>query len=319
MTTRRALLGRLGLLAVGGGALFALRDRLPGAGPSVRFDRPAGTPWLPLPPNGGLIEIDVTVGQAPLRALVDSGAEISAIDRGIAARLALTQRIAAPVLAYGVTGGPSLARTVNLAFGVPGLDVSGLAAAALDLDALAQAANRDFQMIIGRDVLRRLLLDADFRHVRVRLFPAGAARLPPNALVIPLQNAGGAPTARVRVEQARPLSILVDTGSSGVLALAEPAARAAGLLAPGRLIDTQPSLGLGGLSLDRRVNARSLTLGGITVADAPVQIYPARPGWPAPQGLLGTGLLRSYRTLLDLPSARLILVRSGLALVPPPR
>lgn len=313
MTTRRTFLS---LTAAGAAGLWLARDRLPWTGPAVRLAA-GGTPWLPIPNRDGLIEIDVQVGGAPLRALVDSGAQMSAIDRVAAERLGLPPRIAAPVMAYGVTGAPTLAHTVTLDLTLPGLAVPSLPAAALALDAIVQAADRDFQLILGRDVLRSVVLEADFLRDRMRFLPLDQRRRPRDALLIPLASIGGAPTVAVQVEAAAPVQVLVDTGSSGVLALSERAARQVGLLRPGRRIETAPSLGLGGLSLDRRVMADSLRLGGVTLRDVPVHIYPDRRGRGALEGLLGAGLLRRFHVTLDLARDRLLLTRPGLAIVSP--
>ena len=115
----------------------------------------------------------------------------------------------------------------------------------------------------------------------------------------------------VQVEASAPLDVLVDTGAAGVLALSEDAARRAGLLAPGRVVSRAHSVSLGGLSLDRRVTARTLTIGDLTLRDVGIQIYRPAANAPAPSGLLGTGLFARYRMALDLG-------RDRLHLVPPP-
>lgn len=315
MISRRGLIA--GVVAAGG-ALFLVRDRLPWPPLAPRFSNGRGTPWQALPPRGGLIEIPVTVNGEPVRAVVDSGAQFSAVDRALAARLDLARTVSAPILAYGVSGGPSLTHTVRLDLALPGLSIPNLRAAALDLAAIAAATGRDFQLLIGRDVLRHLVVEADFPRGRARFLPRGAYRPPRDAIAIPLRTQGGAPVVAVQIEGGAPLDVLVDTGSSGVLALSAKAAEAAGLLAPGRPVGSAHSVSLGGLSLDRRVTARTLRVGGLTLRDAEVQVYTPATGAPAPAGLLGTGLLRPFRMTLDLGGDRLFLVRSGLIIVPPP-
>jgi predicted aspartyl protease len=318
VTTRRSLLVRLGLLATAGGALFMVRDRLPWPPLQPRFANRRGTPWLPLRERGGLIDIAVTVNGTPIRAVVDSGAQFSAIDRGLAKRLALPRTIAAPILAYGVSGDPSLTHTVRLDLNLPGLAIPNLRAAALDLAAISAVTGRDFQLLIGRDVLRQLVVEADFPRARVRLLAREAYRPTRDAIAIPLRSKGGAPTVSVQIEDAAPLDVLVDTGASGVLALSAEAAEEAGLLTPGRRVRSAHSVSLGGLSVDRLVAARTVRVGGMTLHDADVQVYTPTVNAPAPAGLLGTGLFRQFRMALDLGGGRLLLVRPGLIIVPMP-
>ncbi|WP_296594810.1 aspartyl protease family protein [Phenylobacterium sp.] len=316
MTTRRALLVRLGLLATAGGALFMVRDRLPWPPVEPRFADGRQTPWLPLPEHGGLIDVAASVNGVAIRAVVDSGAQFSAIDRDLAQRLELPRTVAAPILAYGVSGRPSLTHTVRLDLALPGLAVQGLRAAALGLSAISSAAGRDFQLLIGRDVLRQVVLEADFPRARARFLAREAFRPSRDALHIPLKRKGGAPMVPVQVEGAPPLDVLVDTGASGLLALSQTAAREAGLLSPGRRVDSAHSVSLGGLSLNRIVRASSVQVGGLTLRDAEVQVYAPAANAPAPSGLLGAGLFHRYRIALDLGGDRLFLTRSGLIIVP---
>lgn len=307
MIGRRSLL--IGLAAAAGG-LFLVRDRLPWPPLSPRFADGRGTPWLPIP-AGGLIEIEVRVAGRALHAVVDSGAQFSAIDRMLAERLGLPRTFAAPLVAYGVSGGPTLTHTVGLELTLPGLAVAGLRAAALDLAPIAQATGREFQLLIGRDVLGQVVLEADFPLRRARFLAPGVYRAPPDAKTIALEGA----MTDVRVEAAAPLRALVDTGASGVLALSEAAARQTGLLAPGRPARPAHSVSLGGLSMNRRVTARTITVGDLTLRNVEVQVYRPAANAPAPAGLLGAGLFSRFRMALDLAGGRLHLTPPSLMII----
>jgi predicted aspartyl protease len=308
---RRSLL--VGLAAAAGG-LFLVRDRLPWPPLAPRFANGRDTPWQRVPP-GGLIEIEASVNGAPIHAIVDSGAQFSAVDRTLAERLALPRNVAAPMLAFGVSGGPTLTHTVRLDLALPGLAVPNLRAAALDLAPVAQVTGRAFQLLIGRDVLRHVVVEADFPLRRARFLARGAYAPPPDARTLPLKDTGRGPMLAVQVEGAPPLDVLVDTGAAGVLALSETAARDAGLLAPGRPVSKAQSVSLGGLSLDRRVTARTVSAGGLSLRNVDVQIYRPAANAPAPSGLLGTGLFSRYRMALDLGGGRLHLVPPSVMIV----
>ena len=311
MIGRRSLL--IGVAAAAGG-LFLVRDRLPWPPLTPRFQNGRDTPWQAIP-HGGLMEVAVAVNGTPIHAVIDSGAQFSAIDRALAERLQLQRNVAAPLVAFGVSGGPMLTHTVRLDLALPGLAVTGLRAAALDLAPLAQATGREFQMLIGRDLLRRVVIEADFPLRRVRFLTPGAYAPPPDARTIVLADGTRGPMIRVQVEAAAPIEVLVDTGSAGVLALSDDAAREAGLLHPGRAVSQAHSVSLGGLSLDRRVTARAVTIGNLTLRDVDIQVYRPAANAPAPSGLLGTGLFSRYRMALDLAGDRLHLVPPALMIV----
>lgn len=313
MTSRRGLLL---LAAAGGAALFLVRDRLP-RDLDVRFANGRATPWLPLAPGRNLVEIDATVSGRPVRAVVDTGAQFTAVDRVLADSLDLPRTLAAPVLAYGVSGGPTLTHTVTLDVGVPGLHAPGLRAPALDLAALSAATGREFQLLIGRDVLREAVLEIDFARDRMRFLSPGAYRLPFDGQVIPLkQRSGGAPTVPVSIEGRPPIDLLLDTGASGWVALSEAASRDAGLLAPGRPVTRTQSVSLGGVRLDRVVEARQLAIGHLALRHVPVQIYAPAIHAPAPAGLVGASALQGMHVAVDLPGRRLILAAPTLMIVP---
>lgn len=313
MTSRRAFLA---LLAAGGAALFLVRDRLP-RDLEPRFANGRATPWLPLKPGRGLVEIDATVAGRPVRAVVDTGAQFTAVDRALAEALDLPRTIAAPVLAYGVSGGPTMTHTVTLDVGVQGLVVPGVRAPALDLAALSAATGREFQLLIGRDVLREVIIEVDFALDRMRFLKAEAYRAPADGQVIPLTpKGGGAPTVPVRIEGAQPVDLLLDTGASGWLALSEGAARRSGLLGPDRPVSRAQSVSLGGVRLDRVVEARHVALGDLSLQRVPVQIYAPAVHAPAPSGLVGAGALQGMHVAVDLAGRRLILAPPALRIVP---
>lgn len=319
MISRRALVSNLGLLAAGGTALYLIRDRIPWPPPKVAFAAGDATPWIPLPRDAQLIEIDGEAAGHPIRIVVDSGAQFSAIDRALAERLALPQSATLPMLAYGVSGKPTLTHTVRFDLGLQGLSVRGMRAAVLDIAGLSAATGRDFQMLLGRDVLRELVLDADFPRDRVRFHRPEAYRPPLDARPVALKLVGGAPMTPVQVEGSAPIDVLVDTGATGTLALSTEAARNAGLLAPGRTVSRAHSVSLGGISLDQMVRARTVEAAGLTLRSVDVQVYAPSARGPIPPGLLGAGLLRRYRIALDLPGGRLFLIPPGPRVVREPR
>lgn len=308
MISRRALMTRLALVTVGGAAVWSVRDRLPWPPLDVAFAGGRETPWLPLPAGGGLIQVMAAVAGAPVRAVVDSGAQFSAIDAGLAQRLGLPRTLAAPLLAYGVSGRPQVTHTVSAPLSLPGLSIAALRPAALQLADIAFVTGRDFQLLIGRDVLSQLVVEADFPRARARFLPPQRYRPPPDAIPIPLNRRGAGPTASVQVEGGRPVEALVDTGATGILSLSEAAAQAAGVLAPGRPVAESRSVSLGGVSAVRTTLARSVQVGRLKLRDVPVQVYAPAAHAPAVSGLLGAGLLQPFRMALDLGAGRLWLV-----------
>lgn len=306
-----------GFAAVAGGAaVFALRDRWP-HDLDIRFADRGRTPWLPLTPGRGLVEIEAQVNGRKVRAVVDTGAQLSAIDRTLAETLGLPRTMAAPILAYGVSGAPSLTHTVTLDLALPGLAAPRVRAAALDLVGLSSAHGGAFELLIGRNILRELILEVDFPLDRVRFLAPSAYRPPIDGREIRLtRHAGGAPTLPVSIEGHPPLPLLLDTGASGWIALSEGAAERLGLLAAGRRITQAPAVSLGGVRLDRVTQASHVRLGELSLQHVPVQIYAPALRVGAPTGLVGASALQGLRVAVDLGGGRIVLAPPTLRIVP---
>jgi predicted aspartyl protease len=308
---RRRLLAQLVGLGVGAGAFLAVRREIAWPTPQVRFAGGRGSSgWLTLPMRGGLIALPAQVGGGWISAVVDSGAQYSAIDAGLARRLDLPPATAIPMLAFGVSGGPSLTHAVRLDVDLGALRLGGLRAATLDLASLSQLTRQPFSLLLGRDFLRAVIADADFPRGRVA-FARPADWTPPAAAVpAAVRSVAGGLMVPVAVEGGPPVEVLLDTGATGALALSETAARAAGLL-DGRQVRFGQSVTLGGVGQDRVVQARRLSFAGHVLHDVEVQVFTPAAHGPIPSGLVGLGVLKRFRTILDHAGGRLFLIESS--------
>lgn len=302
---RRGFLIQLALLGLGGAGLILARDRLVWPAPKVVFEGDASTTgWLSLPDPGGMIALVGRINGTYLQVVVDSGAQYSAIDTALAQRLGLAAASPIPMLAFGVSGQPSITRSVKLDLDLGPLKLAGLRAAALDLAPLSRLTRQPFSMLLGRDLLKTVVLEIDFPaakaafHRRDGWTPDGGLR------EVDVRSASGAIMAPVAVEDASPLEVMVDTGATAALALSASAAEGLGLM-DGRGVKTGRSVTLGGVSQDRVVTARRLAFAGDWLEDVEVQIYAPAVKGPIPQGLLGLGVLKRYRVALDHGGGRM--------------
>jgi len=304
---RRAALGRLIGLGLGAAGLLTLRWQLAWPTPQVRFSEGDWSGWMRLPIVGGLVRLTARIDGVRVPAVVDSGAQYSAIDGDLAGRLRLPAATVIPMMAFGVSGGPTLTRAVRLDADLGGFSLQGLRAATLNLHSLSRLTRQPFSLLLGRDFLRDVVADLDFPAGRVAFHRRASWRPPAGARLTPARSDGGALMAPVAVEAAPPVEVMLDTGATGALALSEEAARAAGLL-DGRPLRQGDSVTLGGVSQDGLATARTLVFAGDRLEQAPVQIYRPSARAPVPAGLLGLGVLKRYRVVLDHGGGRLFLI-----------
>lgn len=305
---RRSFLSRLGLLALGGAGAWALRERLAWPVPEVAFPNDGDTSgWMALPGPQGLVELPAKVGGRAIKVVVDSGAQYSAIDAGLANELGLPQASPLPLLAFGVSGQPSVTRSVRLDLDLGAMTLAGLRAATLDLHPLSALTNRPFSMLLGRDLLRAAVVELDFARARAAFWRSEAWAPGADWRAATVRSGRAhALMAEVAIEAAPPVEVLVDTGASGALALSEEAARQAGLLA-GRAVRHGRSITLGGVSQDRMVRAKQVQFAGHELRDVDVQIFAPAAHGPIPDGLLGLGVLQRFRVALDHARGRMFL------------
>lgn len=306
---RRDLLIRLGLVGAAAGGAWWFRDYVLWREPEIVLPGDGDTGWLPYAePRATTPTVAATVNGTPVRALIDSGAQYSVIDRALFQTLGLTDVFRLPMVAYGVGGDAQVGRGVTLDVAVGGLRLEGLRAAILGLGPLAGPQGLAAPLILGQDVLRHLVLDLDAPERRLRFSARDGWTPPAEVRPIAVTRNGRALQAAITVEGAE-VQAVVDTGASAVLAVTRETARAAGLL-DGR--DSRPgqSIVLGGVVRADTVVARTLTIGDDLHRDAEVAIYDdvAVPGFP--KALIGMEAFAGRRLALDLGGPRLFASRA---------
>jgi predicted aspartyl protease len=302
---RRTLLVRLGMIgaAVGGG--WWLKDNVLWRRPDVAFD-PAGE-WLAWDePHSNLPTVVATVAGHRVRALIDSGAEFSVIDRALFATLGQGRTFDMPMLAFGVGGRTQLGKGVTLEVGLGTARIENLRAAILDLGPLAAADGLGAPLILGQDLLSQGLLDIDVERRRLRLLPPGSAT-PGHVMPVEVRRIGRALGTTITVEGAT-IHAVIDTGASSLLSLSRGTATGAGLL-DGRKSQDGSSLVLGGSAASTVVEARTVTFGDQLYRRVRTGIYDdvALPGYPA--ALIGMAAFEGRRLILDMGGGRLLVSR----------
>ncbi|HEX8471796.1 MAG TPA: retroviral-like aspartic protease family protein [Brevundimonas sp.] len=303
---RRDLLFRLGLIGatVAGGWWF--RDNVLWRKPDIFL--PTEPEWLPFAERRASVPtVEVLLGDRPIRALIDSGAQYSVIDRALLAEIGAPETFDMPIVAYGVGGQAQVGKGVTLDVTVGATKVSHLRTAILALGPLASKAGLGTSLILGQDVLGELMLDLDVERRRLRFLPAnagsGAAGWPDNVAAVDVRRERGALKTTVTVEGAT-VEAVIDTGSSAIIALSRSTATAAGLLDERERRDGT-SIVLGGSMASTIVQARTMTFADQLYERAEAAVYAdvALPGFP--DALVGMAAFAGRRAVLDLGGGRM--------------
>lgn len=174
-------------------------------------------------------------------------------------------------------------------------------------------AGRDLHGLLGVDLFARYAVDLDPSAGVVRLYPPSTPPPFPPTAVVPISIRRGKPIVRAEVTMngARPVvsRLLLDTGSEAALVLVHGARRRLKAPAGGRTVRVT---GVGGEVEGVLAHVDSVGLDGRRVGPLEAA-FVERGSLPTVRelrrvdGVLGNGLLRRFRTWIDLASGRLVL------------
>lgn len=247
--------------------------------------------------------------------LLDSGANMSILDKALSDRLGLELRGGGT--AQGAAGGGafSFAFTDAPRLSFPGLDIASRPVAVIERK--TQGANgHASEGLLGADLFRAFVVDVDYPNRILTLHDPESFQYSGAGVVLPVTfdandkwEAGAVLTVGERNVNAK---LIVDTGSRGTLGLTAPFVANNGLLEslPEKYLATV-GVGVGGEVKHWVASLDSLQLGTITIRDLPVTLAPegARGSYGRADrdGILGGEILERFRAIFDRSRGRLIL------------
>jgi len=302
MKRRSFLVQALGTAGLVGGGLW-LKDNVLWRKPSLSFGA-GGSGWLKFAERQTVSPtVMIELMGRPVKALLDTGAQYSVIDKGLFDHLELGEGFPLPLIAYGVGGTPQAGRGVSLDLTIGQLQVPRLRTAILDLGPLADPDGLGAQVVLGQDLFAVTVMDLDLRGRHVRLLDPETFAPASGLQEVAVNKKGTAMTSEVSLEGAV-IQAVIDTGFTDLLALSTSAATTAGLL-DGREETSGSSIVLGGMAKSRLVRAQTLTFDRQMWRDAEVQVFEDRPLPNYPDALIGMAAFERRRVALDLGRGRL--------------
>lgn len=266
--------------------------------------------WVPfdLTP-GNQIRFTLTLDERPVTAILDTGVSYSVLARksAVVDPARVTADGQATAIGGGGNGSVAIGWLATRRLTIGGLTRTGGGVTVAELPALATGSARAVDMLVGRDVTGGQALDIDYANRRFRLIPSG--RLPFVGALTPLSISAGRRVyeSAVTIGGARLAPMIVDTGDGSAITLSDVAARSAGIA---RLPTTTTiSFGLAGETVSTLAILPAVTIGQQTVRNVETRVEPAG-GFSETIGVagrIGSGLLQSYRVLLDPAAGRMVM------------
>lgn len=269
---------------------------------------------VPLRVDLGNVFVDVLVnGSGPHTFLLDTGSPVTAIDRGVARRLDLDVRSIGTASGAGGDSVPA-GRVDGVAVRIGSQRAAPDGVVVLPLDSLmSPAADRAVDGVVGYPFFRGRVVEIDFRGRSLRVHDRTRYRYDGPGHRIRMTVRNGWPVLEGVADLPdlgpTPVELMVDLGSRGNVLFTTPFVRRYRLV--GLLRDTARATlgkGLGGAARFLLARVDGVQLGDLWLEDVVAGFSTGR-ALPFRQfgGVIGTGVLRRYRMVLDYPGGELIL------------
>jgi hypothetical protein len=266
----------------------------------------SSTDWIPFSGlEEGRIALPVTVNGHAATAFFDSAAAGSVLDSAFAIAAGLKPLGALPLGGENAVGSGAMIPNVEIALG--GATIKSGTVLTTDL----HATGLQQSVLIGDTLFYDAVVDIDFPGRRLALSDPASFQPPAGAIAVPLAEGQSEELVPISIEAGPPALFMIDTGFPLAMRISPRLATAQGLP------DGRPSVSIvagdvaGHAAPGEIASLKSLSLGGVRLANVPVMFSDA---WPSGtysdevQGLLGVGVLSRFRVIIDWSRGRLYLI-----------
>ena len=201
-------------------------------------------------------------------ALLDSGAEMSFLDKSFAEQVGLDT--AGSETARGTGGEEEVTFAEGVTIEAAGLTLENQTVAVLDLsDISSRVVGYPVSIVVGREIFDAARLKID---IEAGSIEAVARDGEPEGVMLPMETHKGLQTIPVSVEDAEPVQADFDLGNGNDVLIGADYAERMGLSTPERIVGQKAGGGIGGEVLRDMIVLRELEVAGVIFHDVPAAI-----------------------------------------------
>lgn len=264
------------------------------------------TGWIDFDFQGGdRIFFPAKINGHDVDVLLDSGAGVSAIDKGFAASIGVASK--GGFTAPGTGGIDTTGFVGGVEIQIGDLTLHGVNAATFDLAPIGARMGHPLPFVLGDEVFNELAVDIDFAHHRIAFRDPASLEAPAGAVEIPLRRIFGNRSVPVSVEGAAPVEFEFDLGNGAPLEI-DPAYYQSHDLLAGRRTSQQMGGGVGGFHAETIASLRHFAFAGVDFADVPATFTPdtlSGSNSNVVVGNIGLSVLARFRLIIDYAHDRL--------------
>ena len=255
--------------------------------------------------RGNRVAVSAKVNGHEVRAMLDSGASITTLDRAYARSINLPQ--GQKVDARGAGGIVDAEIVPNVTLEIGGMRFENMTVAVMDLSFVAKQLGRPLPLVVGRELFNTAAIEFGWADRQLTITPASQYTPPAGATVMPLERRGPFNFVKLSVAGLPQIDALLDLGNGGNLKLPSDYWGKHPVLANLRYADSQGG-GVGGHHASRAVTFPTVEFGGKRFEQVPGTLGGDSQGNQPQYGSnLGIGFLKQFDLTLDLGRDRIVL------------
>ena len=196
-------------------------------------------------------------------ALLDSGAEMSFLDKSFAEQVGLVT--AGSETARGTGGEEEVTFAEGVTIEAAGLTLENQTVAVLDLsDISSRVVGYPVSIVVGREIFDAARLKIDIEASSIEVIARDAD---PVGVMLPMETHKGLQTIPASVEGGEPVQADFDLGNGNDVLIGADYAERVGLSAPERIVGQKAGGGIGGEVMRDMIVLRELEIAGVTFRD----------------------------------------------------
>lgn len=255
--------------------------------------------------RGNRVAVAAKVNGHDVRAMLDSGASATTLDRAYAKSINFPK--GQPVDAHGSGGVVDAELVSGVTLEIGGMRFENMTVAVMDLAPVAKQLGRPLPLVVGRELFNTAAIEFGWAENRLTITPASIFTPPAGSTVLPLERRGPFNFVKLSVAGLPAIDALLDLGNGGNLKLPSDYWSKHAVLANLRYADGQGG-GVGGVHGNRAVTLPAVEFAGKRFEQVPGTLGgDSRGNQPQFGANLGIGFLKQFDLILDLGRDRIVL------------
>ncbi len=269
--------------------------------------------------NGNRIYIPVTINGRPVKVLLDSGADVTVLDKTFAEQAGI--KFTGRGVAAGSGGQTDAYFAEDVVMQIGNMRLENRNVGVIDLADVSKRLGIPLPVVLGEDVFKQLIVDIDFDRAEIAFHEPAAFKAPPGAITVPVLEAEGVRSVPVQIEGHEPIQVDFDLGNGSYFSI-DPAFWEKHHLLDGRPHSKILGGAVGGAREETVTVLNTVRFAGLDFKDVPTTFTTPAKGRAAVDserqpGNIGLSILARFRLITDYANDRLYLIPHKDALTRP--